>query len=230
MKFGATQLATQIAMGIVFVDFSAAFFHWMEDTYLHWTDSPGVMGDIARANEMHHYIPYSITTSSVFDNMKVTTLMSLVFAAGAYMVAPKWTVKHSLFIVTVVVLGSLVNVIHRYEHERECKRPPFITMLQRAGILVSQEQHTAHHKYPDEKYGVFLGFTNHIYDTLGVWRFLEAVLPFTPHTPPSVLETKHNYDAWLRDNMDKPCPDRITPEMLEQYMDDLREYSVESTR
>jgi hypothetical protein len=220
----------QIVSGILIGDFMVAFFHWLEDTYLPWTDAPGWVGDIARDNEMHHFIPFGIVSGSTWKTANVTGPLSLILGAVVYILAPQWTRSHLPLVFTMMIVGAISNAVHKYIHERPCTRPRIITWLQDAGILISSQQHAEHHTIADKKYGVILNFTNSVYDTLHVWRILEAILPIEPARKRPISEYTALYDTNLTENMKKPCPQIISQKNLDNYMSTLhREYNTRNT-
>ena len=54
--------ALKVLAGLLAADFATAAVHWAEDTYLPHTRAPGLLGQIARDNDMHHFIPFSSPT------------------------------------------------------------------------------------------------------------------------------------------------------------------------
>jgi hypothetical protein len=208
----------QIALGILIGDFIVAFFHWLEDTYLPWTDAPGWLGDIARDNEMHHFIPFGIVSGSTWKTANVTGPISLAVGALIYATAPQWTRSHLPLVFAMMIVGVVSNAVHKYVHERPCTRPRIITWLQDIGVVISSRQHADHHTTADQKYGVVLGFSNYVYDTLGVWRALEAIIPVEPARKLAISEYTSLYDAWLKDNMKQLCPQILTTKELDEYM------------
>ena len=216
-----------VVAGILVADFLTAAVHWFEDTYLPYTDAPGLMGDIARDNDMHHYIPYSITAGTWWHNCQLS--VQLVVAVGLVLVvaAPRWAASNRAFLLTCALAMSVSNLVHRFQHERECRRPAGITALMASGLLVSRDQHRVHHQDADVKYGVLLGFTNVLYDGLGVWRRLENMLTFAGMPPPSRKMGVDAYavlhDEWLVRNMHKECPAKLTKKRLARYAGRLAE-------
>lgn len=210
-----------VVAGLFVADFLTAFFHWLEDTYLPFTDAPGMLGQIARDNEMHHYIPYSVTVGTWWQNCKVS--VQLVAAAGLalVLVAPRWVANNRVFVLTVALLVALASLVHRFQHERDCLRPRLVTALMACGLLVSREQHQVHHRHADTNYSVLLGFTNPIYDGLGVWRGLEAVLSAVglpkPMRKKGVAEYAALQDDWLRTTLSQECPARLSAQQMEVY-------------
>lgn len=214
-----------VLAGLVVADFLTATAHWFEDTYLPFTTTPGLLGEIARANDMHHYIPYSITVGSWWQNCEVSVLLLAVVGTVLVATAPKWVAANRVFLLTCALAMGVTNLVHRFQHERECRRPKVMTALMDSGLLVSREQHKVHHQQADVKYGVLLGFTNAVYDGLGVWRGLEAVLGALGMPPPTRKRGVHAYaslhDAWLKRNMGRDCPAKMSEKRLAGYTDRL---------
>ena len=211
----------RVVFGLLLADFLTAATHWAEDTYLPHTRAPGLLGTIARDNDMHHFIPFSITAGSWWDNVKVSAGLLAVVAVGMAVLAPRWTIRHRVVLGTTAAAMAVTNLLHRFQHERECARPRLITALQRAGVLESSDMHAVHHRRSDVRYSVLLGFTNAVYDTLGVWRGLEAALRVAGLKPskrkPGYGAYEALYDDWLRRNMARRCPRHLTPAQLDVY-------------
>lgn len=220
-------VVSQVVAGALVADFVTAAAHWFEDTYLPYTTEPGLLGDIARDNEMHHFVPFSIATGSWWDTMKLSWALLAVVGVLVVGSVPAWASRHRWFLVTVAVVMGTSNLVHRFQHERECNRPAVVSVLQAAGVLCSRGQHAVHHREPTVKYGVVLGFTNSVYDTLGVWRLLEtAMYVMTGRSPeanrkPGVDRYSSLHDQWLRTNLARECPDPLTRRRLEKYTDVL---------
>lgn len=222
----ATAVAKDMLFGILLADFIVAGFHWFEDTYLEYTTRPGFLGDIARDNDMHHAVPFAITRETLMSNMYVPTILTIVVLGIWIASMPAFARRHPAFFGAMFVVAATSNVLHRWQHERDCGRPWIVTSLQRLGVLCSRDQHASHHEHPDEKYGAVLGFTNPVYDTLGIWRGLETIVrAFTgiePHPKPIPKFYDSVHDDWLRVNGKKACPDRIPDARMNEYTARLR--------
>ena len=207
------------AAAIVLADFLTAAAHWFEDTYLPWTDTPGILGDIARDNEMHHAVPFTITSVGWWANVKVSIGLLAVAGVALGIVAPRFAVRHARFLAVLAVAMGASNLLHRFQHERDCTRPAVVTLLQHAGILCDRNQHVAHHADPTGRYSVLLGFTNVVYDGLGVWRALEVVLRVAGMRPVRKPEASayDMRDPWLDRNMQLRCPERIPAYRVDSY-------------
>lgn len=213
-----------IAGGLLAADFLTAAGHWFEDTYLPYTTAPGLLGDIARGNELHHYVPYAMTAGSWWDNTRTGLIVLAAAFAPVLLFAPSWSARHRLFLATFFVAAALAPLVHRFQHERDCHRPAAVTALMRAGLLCSRDQHRVHHNHPDRHYSVLLAFTNPVYDGLGVWRGLEAVLGLAgmrPRHKPGASAYDPLHDDWVRRVHAADCPERITRERRSQYGDRL---------
>ena len=222
----ATAVAKDILIGILVADFVVAGFHWFEDTYLEYTSRPGFIGDIARDNDMHHAVPFAITRETLASNLQVPTVLAIVVLGIWIAITPSFARHHPAFFVALFVVAATANVLHRWQHERDCSRPWIVTSLQRLGVLCSRDQHASHHERPNTKYGVVLGFTNPVYDTIGIWRGLEMLVRvFTgiePHPKPGNSFYESVHDDWLRTNGKKTCPARIPDERMNAYTTRLR--------
>jgi ubiquitin-conjugating enzyme E2 variant len=220
-----------VAAGILMGDFLTAVVHWGEDTYLPYDKTQSMLGRISRDNEMHHFVPYSITTGSWWSNMEVSFKLMVGVALALVVAVPKWASKRRIFLLVTAATMVFSNLLHRFQHERDCMRPALATWLQRLGILCSREQHAVHHRDSVSNYGLFLGFTNPIYDGLGVWRFLERVLGFVGLPPSGRKKGVEGYmglrDDWLRDNMARDCPEPLDKKRLQKYYRRLAKAHVE---
>ena len=199
----------QLIAGALAADALAAFFHFFEDNYLPNTDKPGILGDVARDNELHHALPFSMVTPPVVVNVRASGIITLVISAILLVTFPAFVISHPVFMVSMMVVGTLSNVVHRWQHERDCTRPWVVTALQNAGILVGRDQHAEHHEDPSRRYGVALGFTNVVYDGLHVWDVLRALIPLTPHPKPGVHAYAPIVPQEIRRELTKPCPRKL---------------------
>lgn len=213
-------MIAQIAGGVLAADFATAVFHWFEDTYLPYTTSRGLWARIARDNELHHAVPFAITSGSRWDNVRDSTLAVALLILVVFVVRPAWILDRPWFWGAFASVAATSNLLHRFQHERDCTRPRLVTWLQNLGVLCSRSQHSAHHAEPEKKYAVVLGWTNAVYDALGVWVFLETVLKLVGMRP-AKKASADSYadvrDSWLDRNLSRECPDRIPRNRLDAY-------------
>lgn len=200
----------QVAGGILAADFAAAFFHFWEDVYLPYTHKSGIFPIIARDNELHHALPYAMTSYSPFANIRITLALSIIIACIIYALAPDVAKSNWIFILSMVIAGTLSNLFHRWQHERECTRPRIITQMQKAGLIVSRDQHHEHHQDPSRRYGVMLGFTNYMYDGLHIWDMFRAIIPLKQYQKPGVDAYSDMIPGDIQTELARDCPRRLT--------------------
>lgn len=206
--------AIQVLVGICLADFLVAFFHFLEDEYLPNSHRP-ILGNIARDNEMHHYVPYTITSSTWMENITVSGSLAVIIVALIALLAPRWSSKHVVLLGTALAVGTVSNILHKYQHERDCKRPKWISALMNAGIIVSREEHKEHHADPSTRYGVVTSLGNAMYDGLGVWKGLKAIIPLPKYPKlPSAAYDKEVPDE-IKTVVNQECPRQLTKQEID---------------
>jgi hypothetical protein len=220
----------QIIIGIVIADFFIAFFHWLEDMYFSYCTTIPIISKISKENEMHHYFPRDIVSTSWFDNMTMTMPLSLVCLLVLYAAFPKHFMRYKYMYATMFVLGSISNVLHRFTHMRDCELPSIIKVLYKCRILVDHKHHKQHHEDPSLKYGVVLPITNIILDSMYVWRGIEWIiyaftgikatrkLPYQEYVE-AVRPTPYHADA-----KNNPCPDPLNPDQFRELQSNLQRF------
>lgn len=198
-----------VLAGVVVGDIIAAAVHWFEDTYLP-SNTQGVLGSIARDNELHHFLPFAITTGSWLSNVSVTMPATAVFVALLWVSG----VRDPRFLVPLAVTLGISNLVHRWIHERPCTRPRAVMILQDLGILVSSETHARHHDVGHGDYGIMLN-ANGAYNA--IWPVLETLIGPPTDRKLGVKAYDEFRDAWLIHNMKSACPGKIPEERLVRY-------------
>lgn len=206
----------QVLLGVLAADFMVGLFHWLEDTYIPYDhDMPEYLKQIALDNEMHHYFPRGITAFSYWEHMEVTLPLTLVLILAVYVVAPDHVKGNIPFYLTLGIISAASNIIHRYTHERDHERHPFITSMYNMGILCSREQHQIHHQVGNVKYCLITPYLNHVLDTINFWRSLEDIIsgvtgikpvPKMPYNAYAEIHTQHHKDAAME------VPPRVSKE------------------
>ena len=208
--------ASQVLVGALLADFAAAFFHFFEDTYLPYSHDHGIMGDISRANELHHAVPFGMTSETIVANTEVTFPLSICLAALALLVFPKLATQNWILLLTMVFFGTMANVFHRWQHERACHRPRLITLLQETGILVGRDHHRQHHENPRARYGTIFACTNYVYDGVGVWDACRSLIPLRQYPKPGVSAYRHLVPEHIHTELGKPCPRKLSRTELDR--------------
>jgi hypothetical protein len=220
----------QIIVGVIIADFFIAFFHWLEDTYFSYCMNIPIIGKIAKENEMHHYFPRDIVSSSYLNNMSVTMPLSLAILLVIYAVFPRHVLKYKFLYGAMFIFGSIANILHRFNHMRDCECPWFIKLLYTCHILVDHAHHKQHHDDPSMKYGVVLPITNVILDTTHFWRGLElvigAITGIKAKTKPPYKEYVDavKYTQYHHDAKHNVCPKRLDQLELGVLQENLSRY------
>lgn len=156
-------------------DFLSGVVHWWEDRYLK-TTREGILGRIARDNELHHQRPRAMLANPVWDNMEQSAVLAWAVALIALPFSP-------LLALAFFFLG-FGNAAHRYTHEMPRKIPPPIRALQRVGLFSSARTHHRHHydkgqvtqkNLAHTNFCVMSDWLNPVLDRLGFWRQMNRI-------------------------------------------------------
>jgi hypothetical protein len=224
----------QFVIALLAVDFAAATFHWFEDNYLYYDFPFPFLDEISKANEMHHFMPRVITYYSFTESVYVPIIISAFSLIVIHLITSFKMNKYPIFYATAFVLGSIGNVIHKCQHQRECERPWFITMLYKYKILISREKHMAHHAgesntefyQRSNNYGLIFEMPNNIYDALDIWSTLEKLIAMF-----GITKCNQRNEYPYRDTFDMDCPPPLKAEDVDDYIKRLKQiYDVEVYR
>ena len=209
-----------LLIGILIGDFIVASAHWFEDNYLYYDIKinipilSGIINDISKGNDMHHYVPRLITQKSYLEAIMSTVKFLPIFLI-VYLCIPRRTKTANIMIFLGISFMILISEItHRWTHYRNCEKNNIIRLLQ-STILVSSKEHNKHHT--DEKasrlYGVILKHSNKFYDFIGIWDLLESIIPN--------LCKKPNY--FPNKPILEQCPYKMTEDEKNMYKQQLHE-------
>lgn len=167
----------QIILGLLLGDIAAAFFHWYEDTYIHYCNNNILLKEIARDNEMHHYYPRIIVRYKWYHNIKYTFLLAIIILSITYIVIPNHVHKYPIFYISFFISGTFSNLFHKWSHMRECELNPLLNILQKYNIIIGHNHHSIHHNDDNDiKYGVMFPITNIILDNIKIFRLFEIII------------------------------------------------------
>jgi ubiquitin-conjugating enzyme E2 variant len=218
----------QIILGFLLADFIGGIFHWIEDTYLHYCIETPILRDIAKDNEMHHYFPRSILTYSYLSHMTYSLPLAVFGIVLLYLLDKRLFVKYPYFIVTLFVVSSMGNIVHRFSHMRDCENHAIVKCLQKYGILCSHSHHSIHHVLSNEKYCAISEWNNYILDTILFWRGLEYLVYGVTGIKPT---RKYAYDEYspihnhMHEDAKKACPSTPTPRDVEELYEKLDSFT-----
>ena len=221
----------EFVIALLVVDFAAALLHWFEDNYLYYDFPFPFLNQISKDNEMHHFMPRVITYYSFMESVYVSLIISTFSSILLHLVTSFKLNKYPVFYATALVLGSLINVIHKCQHQRDCERPWFITMLYKYKILISREKHMSHHNgdtnseffQTSNNYGIIFEMPNNIYDALDIWSILEKVIAMF-----GITKCNQRKEYPYQDKFDMDCPPALKTEDVDDYIKRLKQiYDIE---
>jgi len=219
----------QFIIGYFIADFLVAWFHWLEDTYFDFNSSNLIIRNIALDNSMHHFYPRSIVTFDFFDNIKITLVVTFTILCIIYLLNKKIVLKYYILFITIFIVTTLSNYLHKLTHQRDCENNAFVRFLQSYGLIMSHNEHSYHHSVDSSvKFGVINNYTNYIYDGIGIWRILEKIIELLfgirPCHKPVAKDFYEYYDDTLLDLVKSECPRSLTKtEVNEIYMKKLKD-------
>ena len=162
----------QVIIGCALADFVVAVFHWFEDNYLpvkkyRWR----VIEELAKNNAVHHARPRDILKYSVWINMCDPAIAGACIALLIFL-ATGCAPTSIAFLVTT----SMTQPIHQFQHMTRLERPFLAHVLFMTHLIVDPRTHHLHHSSKTTQYGIVFSHLNHLYETTGVWRHLEATV------------------------------------------------------
>jgi ubiquitin-conjugating enzyme E2 variant len=161
----------QILLAYYAAEFLSGFAHWFEDTYLD-AYSPWPLAAIGADNDHHHRFPRAMVAYRWWDTISTTIpfVIVLFLFCAALLGTNAFTWALSLILL-------FANQVHKLAHMRPAELPWPVRALQNAGVLISPQQHSQHHRGSfDSNYCAVSGHLNGVLDGLGFWRWLEGVL------------------------------------------------------
>ena len=210
------KIILQILFGLIIADIVEAFFHWLEDTYIHYCTNIPLLTKIAIDNEMHHYFPREMVMQPWYITCKITFTISICILFIIYIIAPKHVYKYKYFYITLGIFGTLSNLFHKWAHMRECELNPILNILHNMNILCGHKYHSKHHnEYGDKYYAVIFPITNLLLDNLNIFRIFEKIIEVCFNIKINRVGTydfyiKKGLNTYIHDNNKKDCPDVIT--------------------
>jgi hypothetical protein len=216
----------QIIIGFFIADIVGGFFHWAEDRYLHYCTNIPIFKDIAEDNELHHYFPRAILAYTYFEHMVTPTIIAFISIIIIFIINKSFVVKYKYLFLSTFFFSSIMNIIHRFSHMRDCENNKFIQFLQKTGLILNHEIHGIHHEKANEKYCIATIYTNFILDSLYFWKGLEYILSIfgikaKPYAPFNFYYSIHDY---RHINSKLVCPDKPTKKDVEELKKKLKEF------
>lgn len=186
IPLAAAVLGTAVA-SYVGADFIGGIVHHAIDNYA--KPGEGVMGTLASDYTAHHYFGHSNHQQEAVENTNpyVKVLGPALAGLALSPVGPFLGVAAA-----VSLGGSLTGLLsHRFAHDKKPSKA--VRLLQKMGILQTEENHASHHRMPfSDSYTPVNGCLNPLLDGTHFWRKWEKGIykltgaePKTWHHPPT---------------------------------------------
>jgi len=166
---GAGLFLLQVAAGILLADLISGVLHWWEDTYgdPKW---PVIGPAIIAPNILHHSEPLAFTRSSYWRRNRIVFIIAALFGLAFW--ALGWI---NPLTVTMLIAGAHANEIHVWSHIARRKRPALVRWLQDKHVLLTPQEHWAHHSGAfNKRYCTITNLVNPVLDKLRVFRIVEG--------------------------------------------------------
>lgn len=180
---GAGSLVVEILLGYLLADFIMGFYHWVKDTYFS-PFTPIIGRKFIWGSRLHHVRPRCVLDTSDVDLFTTSAIWTAI-----WMVPLALFTGLSAFIISLFITISMNDIVHKYAHMYEEERPPLATLLQRAGIFQSHDEHHLHHVSPHEiNYCPISPYVNTILEKVLFWRLLESFIERVFGVKPRAVE------------------------------------------
>jgi hypothetical protein len=208
----------QIIIGFFLADIIGGFLHWIEDRYIHYCTNIPFIKNIAEDNELHHYFPRSIIAITYIENIKNSTIIAFIGIIIIFIINKSFVIKYIYLFISLFFFSSIMNIIHRFSHMRDCENNYLIKYLQKIGLIITHEYHVEHHEKANLKYCVLTIYTNFILDSLHFWGGLEYILSIfgIKSKPYATYNSYHSIHDYRHINNKFECPDKPTKKDVEE--------------
>lgn len=160
-----------LLLGWIAADFVTGLVHWGGDTW--GTPEWPVLGpSFIRPFREHHVDQKAITRHDFVEVNGANCMVSLPILLAAFLLSPGFWLA---FLMSLVFWVFATNQIHKWAHQDAPSA--FARALQRAGLVLSPENHSRHHSAPyDRYYCITTGWLNAPLAAIGFYRILERVI------------------------------------------------------
>jgi hypothetical protein len=188
----AVAVVGAILAAYLLADFVTGVYHWALDNY--GSPATPLVGGQVVAVQLHHVQPltntdreFANTSYKVFKPFLPVSILYLAVSAGRVHGAV------DIFISLFSLLLCMSQQIHAWCHMKLPAVPGVVRYLQNVGVLISRQDHSAHHHPPfNRSYCCVSGVCNQILDDWGFFRVLEKlILEATGWNPRYKRERRH---------------------------------------
>lgn len=179
----------QIILAYLSADFIMGVYHWIKDTYFS-PFTPVIGHKFIWFSRLHHIKPRYITEIPNHQIILDSGIWTALWIGPAV-----WISGFNLYWLTLYLIISLNDVIHKYAHMLDHERPLFVTRMQCLDLIQSYEEHHVHHLAPHiQNYCPITPYVNKPLEKINFWRNLENVIEKITGIPPRAYETAHVED------------------------------------
>lgn len=173
-ELSAWAVLLAVALGLPAADFLSGFVHWAGDTWGQVT-TRWIGPRLLVPFRYHHLHPREMLRSP-FVTTNGDAAMVACFILGAALLIPVDSFGFAaVFVAATGAWGLPTSQFHKWAH---APRPPKVARwLQRAGLILSPENHRRHHRTPfASHYCITTGWCNPILERVRFWKALEWVV------------------------------------------------------
>ena len=217
----------QIILGFFIADIVGGFFHWFEDRYINYCTTIPIIKDIAEDNELHHYFPRAILAYSYTEHVINPIIIAFIGIFIIFLINNSFVLTYKYLFLSLLFFSSIMNIIHRFSHMRDCENNEIVKFLQKIGLILNHESHGVHHEEANQKYCIATIYTNFVLDSLHFWRMLEYIIYLItgikpkPYAPYDLYYPIHDY---RHINSKLKCPDKPTKKDVQELKEMLKNF------
>lgn len=187
----------KICSAYILADFLVGIYHWVKDTYF-GPFTPIIGKKFIWSSRLHHIRPRYVLEFSDWELFSDSAKWTLLWMGPLFYLR-----GFSIFNVVLYLSISMNDVIHKYAHMFDNERPKWATLMQRAYIFQSHEEHHLHHTYPHEiNYCPMTPYVNVFLEKINMWTRLENTIEYTTGIKPRAKEydfvEDNNYPAGVK--------------------------------
>lgn len=156
---------------ILLADLATGMFHFYVDQYAEM--NPRYFAAPINGLLIHHEFPLKMVDLSYWNLTKGVYLVGGIIFIFSLVIGFSWE------LLLFVCISAQANLIHKWSHQIESKRPLLALILQRFYVIQQPRHHLQHHngKY-DQYYCVMTNFCNPILEKIKFWKGIIWCLSF----------------------------------------------------
>ena len=185
-RHSTLQAVCGVVATYLLADLVSAVYHFFMDNYGDG-DTP-VVGDQVVMFKEHHKSPWRVTQKRYHKYVVGQAFFSTNVACLLWLATTPWSSGVAdVCAATFCAAIPLSHQIHRWSHMKRSRLPPLAKGLQDTGIIVSRDEHVAHHKDGDKSYAIVNGLANRALDANegAFWKWLKNFVKFVTGVQPN---------------------------------------------